>query len=389
MRDRRVGLARAGTLTLVATLVSAVGAALALAQNAPPKANPTAKTARNTKGAAPGQGAGAAAPAPAQNAAPRAPGAVDPLPDAQNKAWAPATFHYTLKLNVNENTALAASYYPSKLGTNASVVMLIHEKERSSKDFEAPITELKGGEGLAEYLQGQGHAVLTFDLRGHGANMRRPLAPADWQAMIYDVQAAYWFLVDRTNRGELNLSKLAVLGLSEGANLAAAWACQPAAAISGERRLPDLSALILISPMADGEGLLLSRAASTLAPRFPLLVMVGDRDAASSPPVRTIRPIVENPLYKQNKVELFDTSLHGYKLLLLEQKMISVITRFLEGTAKYKAVEWEPRYNLAPISFKDVEIVRNTRADAAKAAQAPAPAPAPGAAREKPDAAAK
>jgi pimeloyl-ACP methyl ester carboxylesterase len=387
------GLARAGMVVLVAVLVASLGAALA--QNAPPKAHPGAGTkgGKNAKGAAPGPGgAAAAAPGPA-GAAPKA-GPGDPLmPDAQAKAWAPGTYHYTLKLVVADNTALAASYYPSKLGTNASVVLLLHEKDRSSKDFEEPIADLKG-QGLAEYLQDQGHAVLAIDLRGQGANVHRQLTPQDWHAMVYDLQAAYWFLVDRTNRGELNLSKLAVIGLGEGANLAAAWAYQPGAAVSGTNRISDLCSLILISPMADGEGLLLGKVTGALAPRFPLLVMVGQRDHSSFDPVRAVRPIVENPLYKQNKVEIFDSALHGYKLLRLEPKVTSVITRFLEGTAKYKPVEWEPRYNLSPISFLDVTIVRNPKAaDAAKAAQAPAPAPAPapaaGAAKEKPEAAPK
>jgi hypothetical protein len=140
--------------------------------------------------------------------------------------------------------------------------------------------------------------------------------------------------------------------------------------------------------MADGEGFLLGKVMSTLAPRCPLLVLVGARDPSSSDPVRAVRPIVENPLYKQNKVETFDSKLHGYKLLRLEPKVTSVISRFLESTAKYKAIEWEPRYNLYPIPFSHVEVVRNAKApDAAKAAPAPAPAPAP--AKEKQGAAPK
>src|SRR5436305_1207706 len=81
----------------------------------------------------------------------------------------------------------------------------------------------------------------------------------DWHMMTNDLQAAYQFLVDRTNRGELNLAKLCVVGLGEGANLAAAWAYQPGGAVSNEGRTSDLCALVLISPMADGEGLLLGQ----------------------------------------------------------------------------------------------------------------------------------
>src|SRR6185437_3044595 len=91
--------------------------------------------------------------APVQPPAPRPlAGNADPMaPEAQAKGAAAGTYHYTLKLNAPDKSTLAATYYPSKLGTNASVVLLVHEKDRSSKDFEEPITDLKG-EGLAEYL---------------------------------------------------------------------------------------------------------------------------------------------------------------------------------------------------------------------------------------------
>lgn len=77
------------------------------------------------------------------------------------------SFHYTLKLHsFDNNLPLAASYYPAKQGTTAPVIMMVHQKERSSKDFEEPIADLKG-QGLAEHLQSEGYAVLLFDLRGH------------------------------------------------------------------------------------------------------------------------------------------------------------------------------------------------------------------------------
>jgi alpha-beta hydrolase superfamily lysophospholipase len=381
MRDRRVGLARAGMVALVAALAM-VGAAIA--QNAAPKARTNAGQGNNRpqeQGKGQGKGQGGAA-APGVKARPKAD---DPLaPDAQQKAGA-GSYHYTLKLSApgKDKATLAATYYPSKLGTNASAVLLIHEKDRSSKDFEEPIADLKG-EGLAEHLQGQGHAVLMIDLRGQGANLRRATTPKDWQMMVNDLQAAYQFLIDRTNRGELNLSKLSVIGLGEGANLAAAWAYQPGGAVSNEGRTSDLCSLVLISPMGDGEGLLLNQVLAALAPRFPLLVMVGARDPVSSDPVRAVRPLIERPQYRLSKVETFDSSLHGYKLLRLEPKVTSLITRFLEGTAKYKAVEWEPRFNLAPVPFNDVAFVRNAKAaDAAKAKEAPALAPAQDKDKEK------
>ena len=66
--------------------------------------------------------------------------------------------------------------------------------------------------------------------------------------MVGDLQSAYLFLLDRHNRGELNLAKLGVVALGDGANLAAAWAYQPGAAITSEGRPSDLSALALRAP---------------------------------------------------------------------------------------------------------------------------------------------
>ena len=141
------------------------------------------------------------------------------------------SYYYRLKLHTYDNASLAAAYFPAKIETGTPVVLLVHEKDRSSKDFEDPIAELKN-QGLAEHLQGAGYAVLSFDLRGYGANTRRAMSDREWKDMVYDLQAAYHFLLDRHNRGELNLSKLGVIALGDGANLAAAWAFQPGAAVT-------------------------------------------------------------------------------------------------------------------------------------------------------------
>src|SRR5271166_2215235 len=153
------------------------------------------------------------------------PEAGDPLAkadgaDAKGKAKAAGTgtYHYTFKLHSFDGTPLAASFYPSKLGSSAPVIMLIHEANRSRKDFEEPVTDLKG-QGLAEHLQQEGYAVLSMDLRGQGQNPRRTLTANDLTLMAEDLQAAYVFLIDRHNRGDFNVAKLGVLAVGEGANL--------------------------------------------------------------------------------------------------------------------------------------------------------------------------
>ena len=253
------------------------------------------------------------------------PEAADPLAkadgaDAKGKAKAVGngTYHYTFKLHSFDGSPLAASFYPSKLGSTAPVLMLIHEANRSRKDFEEAVAELKG-QGLAEHLQDEGYAVFSMDLRGQGQNPRRVLNTSDRALLAEDLQAAYVFLLDRHNRGDFNVAKLGIIAIGEGANLAVAWAYQPGAAVSTEGRPADLNALVLISPYPEGSGYLLSHILPSLAPRIPLALLASSKDNASKDAVESVRRLVE--CARLNKVELFPSSLHGYKLLRLEPKV--------------------------------------------------------------------
>jgi hypothetical protein len=297
------------------------------------------------------------------------PNAADPLakPQEKEKGDAAGSFHYRFRMQVAEDVILMTKYYPSRLGTTAPVILMIHEKDRSGKDFEDPILDLKGV-GLAEHFQAQGYAVLIPDLRGQGTNPRRALSPRDWRQMIDDLQGAYHFLLDRHNRGELNVGKLGILAIGEGANLAAAWLSTPGGAVASEGRVSDASALALISPMAEGEGLRLSQVMAQLANRLPIQIIVGEHDLVSGDPVRAVQPIVKRG--QQNKVDFKDSQFHGYKLLKLEPQVTTDLARFFEGTIKYKTGDWEPRYNLNPVAYSDIEVVRHNRTQEAEPAAA-------------------
>ena len=291
---------------------------------------------------------------------------------------APGTYHFNFRLHSFDGAPLAASYYRSKLGSSAPVVMLIHESGRSRKDFEDPVLELKG-QGLAEHLQGLNYAVLSLDLRGQGQNARRALSASERSRLVEDLQSAYFFLVDRHNRGELNLAKLGVIALGDGANLAAAWAFHPGAAVTTEGRPSDLSALALISPMPEGSGYVLRHTLASIAPRIPLLLVAGENDPPPGTPSRPSEPLVERA--RLNKVELYPSSLHGYKLLRLEPKVTSAIFHFLDTTLRGRAVDWEPQYNLLPVTFSDIQTIRHTKPEDAPKNQAKAKDKAPGAPR--------
>jgi alpha-beta hydrolase superfamily lysophospholipase len=307
------------------------------------------------------------------------PNAGDPLAKAGGadakgnaKAAGAGTYHYIFKLHSFDGSPLAASFYPSKLGSAAPVVILVHEANRSRKDFEEPVAELKGV-GLAEHLQEEGYAVFSMDLRGQGQNPRRVLNSSDRFLLAEDLQAAYVFLLDRHNRGDFNVAKLGMIAVGEGANLAAAWAYQPGAAVSTEGRPSDLNALVLISPYPEGSGYVLGHILPSLAPRIPLALLAGSKDNASKDAVESVRRLVERA--RLNKVELFPSALHGYKLMRLEPKVTPTILRFLEPTNKLRPIDWEPRYNLTPVTVSEIQTVQHTQAaekPAAKQAQAKA-----------------
>ena len=239
------------------------------------------------------------------------------------------------------------------------MVVVIHESGRSRKDFEDAVHELKG-QGLAEHLQGLGYAVFSMDRRGQGQNPRRTLSSNERSRLVEDLQAAYFFLVDRHNRGDFNLAKLGVIALGDSANLATAWAYHSGAAVTVEGRPSDLSAMVLISPKPEGSGFLLSHVLAAIAPRVPLLLLAGDRDNPSKDAVQAVRHLVER--VRLNKVELFPSSaLSGYKLLRLEPKVSSAIFRFLDTALRGRALEWEPRLNLTPVTYSDIHVATNSR----------------------------
>jgi pimeloyl-ACP methyl ester carboxylesterase len=372
MRGRRDHWSKAGACTVALALL-VVGAVVAQDPAPPAKGAAAPGNVEKDKGKAPAKKGGRLLRAPARVPAKGAPRGADPLVNAPNADGTPlvpgqpmplpGTFHLRFKIAVGEIEPLSAAYYLPKSGGNSSpVVLLIHERERSSKDFEESIAELKKYT-FAEELQKQGYAVLALDLRGHGASTpRRSLAKADWPPVVNDLQAAYYCLVDRHNRDELNLAKLGVVALGEGANVASTWAAM-GGGVSSEGRASDLGALVLVSPMveAQDQGLPAKRAISALAARVKIDLLAGERDAASAGLVddgpASVKAIVKR--YPANKVETFPSALHGYKLLQFEPGMTTSVFQFLEATIKSRADEWDGRYLMNPIAYSDVKLIKN------------------------------
>ncbi len=138
---------------------------------------------------------------------------------------------------------LKGTFYPSPRG-GSPVVMFVHKigSKRTDGEWDA----------LATTLQDKGYAILSFDLRGHGASTRIAKPEMFWTArfnqihlsrydpkkktlsltdfrtsylpyLVNDIVAARQFLDNENDGGLINTSNIVVIGSEDGAALAFFW----------------------------------------------------------------------------------------------------------------------------------------------------------------------
>ena len=189
---------------------------------------------------------------------------------------------------------------------------------------------------LALALQRKKHAVIVPDLRGHGQSMyvasraggdpikidRERMKKNALEATILDVEAVKKFLLDKNNKGELNIEQLCVVGSGFGSLVALNWAMLD----WNKRSLPaykmgrDVKALVLVSPLQSFRGMT-ARAALThpvIRKGLPTLVIVGRNDTHAYSDAKRVFRYFERFHGKEAKDLGFidpDTSLQGYKLI--------------------------------------------------------------------------
>lgn len=195
-----------------------------------------------------------------------------------------------------DGVEIQATFYGSNKGHDAIPFILVH-------GYKGNRGELKN---LALLLQSKGCAVIVPDLRGHGGSTKlktpigmpepkgkaaRPLDVAtfrmdQFRAMVdYDMEAMKAFLLDRNNKGELNINKLGVVGTEMGATIALAWAQKeyawPPLTTGPQGQL--LKAMVLISPEYNSHGLSIRGAITDEQVRTQIstLILVGAKKASA------------------------------------------------------------------------------------------------------------
>ncbi len=205
-------------------------------------------------------------------------------------------------LLTQDGVQLRATFYPGPKGRDSVPVILLHSYKGDRREFNT----------LAPFLQQKGNAVLAPDLRGHGESTNTRMGvkleaakmPAhQFEQMVYqDMKTLKRFLVQKNDEGQLNLSKLCVVGSELGTLVALNWARYDWTSLTGEYPPMDVRALVLISPLPTQCGLSYQQALNSLDVRSKLsiLILVGKEKGSkvSGESRRTYSPDDAERLYK-------------------------------------------------------------------------------------------
>jgi len=217
-------------------------------------------------------------------------------------------------------------------------------------------------------------AVVTVDLRGHGASTQRTLRDGsmgeidaakldkdDFIAMsLYDMESVRGFLVSENDEHQLNLNKLCLIGVGMGATVAVNWAARDwmAPPLMIGKQGQDVKALVLVSPEWKYRGVMLQQAMKIRAMKQNAAWMIiwGGEDSAATSDARRISKQLDryHPEPKSSQASPprslqeipVRTSLQGSSLLSQVGKPLEdAIVEFLSQQVAEQELPWIKRRN--------------------------------------------
>lgn len=271
-------------------------------------------------------------------------------------------------LTTRDQMQIKTTYYAGLNGKESVPVVLLPMYKRDRTDYK----------GLALFLQSQGQAVLTVDLRGHGGSTSTvggtelevaKLVPDQFKAMVTgDMVAVKGFLWKKNNEGELNLNKLCIVGAEMGAAVAmdfAAldWNIPPYGAL---QQGGFVKALVLLSPEPQFKNLAMIPAIRALGDAnraVSVLVLVGEQNGKLDRDANRIFDLLKpNRIYKgmrlrpdepkpeDGQINLWlgelPTTLQGTRMLEVEALKVKLhIAKFIKlrlvDSDAAKAITWK------------------------------------------------
>ena len=209
-----------------------------------------------------------------------------------------------VNITAADGMVLMADFYPVSTGRNSPVVVLLGDSGESRSVFRSLATRLQApeeGEGtpmavLAVDLRYQGDSTQQRTRDGSSSDMSgQKLAKRDIGMMVArDLEAVRAFLVDKNDKGQLNLNRLAYFGVGMGAVVAVNGAAVDWSApmLQAGKQGKDVKALVLISPPWKYMGVPILDALRQpgVQQQVAFLMLYGKDDKAS---VRTAQKIVK------------------------------------------------------------------------------------------------
>ena len=190
-----------------------------------------------------------------------------------------------LTLETKDGVLLSAKYFPGTKGKDAAPIIMLHSMINTAS---TGATYYKLAGDIQKFM---GHAVIIPDLRGHGKSTKRrnPRDPnsnitidpdkftkVQFAAVGADIEACKKFLMEKNNKGELNIEKLCVIGSDVSAIVALNWAVydwsQPGNVLIKNGQ--DVKALILLTPVASYKGFTAQQALNHVVIQRTLSIMI-------------------------------------------------------------------------------------------------------------------
>ncbi|NOZ05428.1 MAG: alpha/beta fold hydrolase, partial [Chloroflexi bacterium] len=240
-------------------------------------------------------------PAPPGGMPPATPPSAYPAPSGDVSGGAQPADSDTRRVTftTSDGVTLVGTYY-APTGTANPGLVLVHMVDGRRTDWNS----------LASFLQRQGYAVLSLDLRGHGESSGN----REWGKMADDVTVAYRFL---SGQPEVDPTRVALVGASIGANLALNVAASE----------PAVKSLVLLSPGMDYRGVKTEAAMKAYGAR-PVLFIASRTDTYAAQSVETLAKLAQG----KKQVQTYENAGHGTQMIGNAEGLEDLILNWLRET---------------------------------------------------------
>jgi len=161
--------------------------------------------------------------------------------------------------------------------------------------------------GFAEHLAENGYAVLTVDMRGHGATG----GSNDWQLAPEDLSRVWDYF---TSFESVDSQRTAVIGASIGANLAL---------VTGAN-VPAIKTVVLLSPGLDYRGVTTKNPIAAYGER-PLLIVASEEDTYAADSSRTLSGLAQG----ESQLQMYNGAGHGTSMFNAQPDLSDLILNWL------------------------------------------------------------